>query len=474
MRQCLLPLALLLVTSLAPAAAKEPPQKTFSDAACGYAFDFPAQFRVEVVERVGCDVTLAFQQRRRVRRNTAWKTVHTLWIKAFDGDFEAGAKESGFERGDNGVWVALGRQGAQVTADNVAGGQWRGLRASPPVGCFNVPGGHYSGLSDYDFAFLNNGGGRSIRLDAGVCPSDAESLDLVLPSFRFLPRPQARLIDGAGGSATTSSDDEYQGYFCPQTHAMKVYPDERYWLEGTIGGEKARMYLNRGGDGVVGVFYFLRDWKPIFLGGEWRSNSEITVNEYTDGLPNLDATGARLQGRFSGEQLVGAWTSREGATQPVQLTVGLPPTCDLKEPWQRFDDRRWPITFKYPACLHLEVTDKEITVTHPDPIGMIYAGQETWISKSKRRERLQKCGDTWRYGPGCTCTDDTFSCPEASVRRVHGFTVADLHHLEWRIYCRVGGYQGQGEGTDQRIFVDDTEITIINGRDIAQAVRKRR
>ena len=43
------------------------------------------------------------------------------------------------------------------------------------------------------------------------------------------------------------------------------------------------MYLNRGGSGVVGLFYdTLGDWTPTYLGGEWKADAITLKAESAD------------------------------------------------------------------------------------------------------------------------------------------------------------------------------------------------
>jgi hypothetical protein len=74
----------------------------------------------------------------------------------------------------------------------------------------------------------------------------------------------------APSNVPTETADE-QTAFCPSTHNLEVEPSTQYWLEGVIGSKIVKMYLNRGGSGVVGLFYEPNgDWKPVLLGGMWK------------------------------------------------------------------------------------------------------------------------------------------------------------------------------------------------------------
>jgi hypothetical protein len=62
------------------------------------------------------------------------------------------------------------------------------------------------------------------------------------------------------------SGQDTMASYCPQTARLSGRPADR-WFEGTIGPKHVRMYVERGGQEVVGLYYDVADWKPILLGG---------------------------------------------------------------------------------------------------------------------------------------------------------------------------------------------------------------
>jgi hypothetical protein len=44
-----------------------------------------------------------------------------------------------------------------------------------------------------------------------------------------------------------------------------------------MGSKHIRMYLRRGGDALVGIFYDTAAWRPVLLGGQWRAENEIAL-----------------------------------------------------------------------------------------------------------------------------------------------------------------------------------------------------
>src|SRR6516162_11230297 len=86
-----------------------------------------------------------------------------------------------------------------------------------------------------------------------------------------------------------------------------------------------------------------------------------------------------------------------------------------------------------------------------------------------------QCGDRWKYGRSCDCTDAQ-SCKTVPVSKQAGMTVLDANLDEWRVYCRDGGYVGQGDGYDRIFLIDEnwverTGTSVITNR-IISTVRK--
>ena len=53
---------------------------------------------------------------------------------------------------------------------------------------------------------------------------------------------------------------------CPNTKDLSNAKEmNEYWLEGVMGPKQIRMYLERGDDAVVGLYYDVADWKPILF-----------------------------------------------------------------------------------------------------------------------------------------------------------------------------------------------------------------
>ena len=268
------------------------------------------------------------------------------------------------------------------------------------------------------------------------------------------------------GQEQTGGSDGYQGYYCPQTHALKISPSEQYWLQGTIGGKHARMYLNRGGDGVVGVFYYTSDWLPILLGGLWKDGGRIFATDVPrthDALPVVDTATAPLKGRLVDGKFVGSLTSAGGGQQPVHLIAMSQPRCETG-PWRQFEDPGWPVGFSYPPCWHVQATGDEIDLTSPDPMRMAYLGPDITVSKGGmadiKKTGLVMCGQEWKYGYSCDSESDESCTRPAKSPQQGGITVIDISQHEWRTYCIDGGYQGQAEGVDRVLLLGNTWVEV--------------
>ncbi len=251
-------------------------------------------------------------------------------------------------------------------------------------------------------------------------------------------------------SAQTPPPKQYQTGLCPKTAELGPVPRGEYWFEGVLGKKHVRLYLNRGGEGVVGVFYDTESWVPVFVGGKW-----------TTGQPGAIELTARTQRDFEiGEvnaqlnegELVGAWTAKGDQTVlSFRLKEAAQPKCDGKEPWKNFHDAHWPITFSYPASWHVSATDGSITFTCPDASLMAYDEYEIRVWQGPEANNatsdVVQCGEKWIYGYGCKCGRDIGDCKAAVAAEQEGMTVLTADDRAWRVYCRDGGYVGLGAGS---------------------------
>ncbi len=113
------------------------------------------------------------------------------------------------------------------------------------------------------------------------------------------------------------------------------------------------MYLERGGEGVVGLFYDKADWKTTLLGGSWAKDDTIQITTSIEG-PDL-VTSGKLKGRVTVNGFEGVWTPKDSNTsQPVHMKAEPEPPCGGNGAWRKFSDSKWPITFWYPAAWHLQ------------------------------------------------------------------------------------------------------------------------
>jgi len=251
--------------------------------------------------------------------------------------------------------------------------------------------------------------------------------------------------------------------YCPQTRQLEAEPSQKFFLEGTIGKRKVRMYLDRGGSSIVGLFFDLAgNWESTLLGGAW-NHGEIDASDATENHP---ATG-RLKASLAGNRLAGTWTPESGSdAEPVDLITIPEPACDGNESWKPFDDSKSPVSFSYPASWRLDDSGDAITLTCPNPSAIAYDQhidiyQGTGVPKGPTS--LLQCGKTWKYGSNCDCrpNNSSLGCEQARISRRNAVTILDVSEQEWRIYCRGGGYVASGDGEDRILLMGDRWLEII-------------
>jgi hypothetical protein len=282
-------------------------------------------------------------------------------------------------------------------------------------------------------------------------------------------------LTASAQTAPSSEPDETAGEqtgFCPTTHNLELAPKAEYWLEGVLGSKTVKMYLNRGGSGVVGLFYEPNgDWKPILLGGMWKP-SGIDLSAGADSAAFDSETLApigRLQGQLTDNLFLGQWTpTGSDNAEPVHLSVVPKIECDGKGVWKRFDSQKWPFSFSYPAAWHLveehDGPGDYIRLICPDPESMAYDNDvivKEAVGKPTEESGLVLCGKEWRYNADCgdDIKDSAFDhIPVQSVR--HGMKIMDISAREWRNYCRYGGYVAQTDGTDRVVLLQNGWIRI--------------
>lgn len=253
--------------------------------------------------------------------------------------------------------------------------------------------------------------------------------------------------------ANAVQDTRDQTAYCPQTHALQVSPSAKYWFQGDIGKTAIRMFLDRGGNGVVGLFYATAgNWTPTLLGGDWGSTG-ISLSAQSD---NRTLTG-RLQGRLAKNAFIGSWTpANSHQAQPVRLTATPEPACDGKGAWKQFSDPKWPLSFSYPASWRMKQEGHTIELICPDPEAMAYNTEVTvqmGTGAPAGAGVLQHCANGWRYGSLCDCGARENTCQVPKITQSQGNTFLNLDQSEWRVYCRNGGYVGQGYGADRFVLL---------------------
>ena len=267
-------------------------------------------------------------------------------------------------------------------------------------------------------------------------------------------------------TAQTPGGKPLQTAFCPKTAEMETAPSGKYWFEGNLGQKHVRMFLERGGAGVVGILYDTADWMPLTLGGRWSGGQDGTVE--ATARNDRDAELAIVRGKVSERGFSGTWsTGEDGERLPLELKAVARPKCDGSEAWKVFNDKRWPITFSYPGSWHLSVNGDTVTLTCPDAAMMAYDGYEIDVLEGADANTVTsdfvQCGDTWLYGhDNCKCGEEKH-CALAPVAERGGMTILKGDDIAWRAFCRGGGYVGPGQGDRQVLTFGDNWI-VMEGR----------
>jgi hypothetical protein len=247
-------------------------------------------------------------------------------------------------------------------------------------------------------------------------------------------------------------------------------PSGQYSLQGIIGSKTVRMYLSLAGPDSDGLFYALEgDWTPVFLFGSWKPGGFDFSGESKNQKPL-----GRLRGQLTDNVFLGQWTPTGGEhAEPVRLSVVPKTGCEGKGKWTRFDSPKWPFSISYPASWRLVEehygSGDYIRLICPDPEAMAYDTDLTIkeaVGKPTEESGLVRCGKSWRYGANCgdDIKDSALShIPAQSLR--HGMRILDISDREWRMYCRNGGYVGQGDGKDRVILLQNGWIRITREGD---------
>jgi hypothetical protein len=265
-------------------------------------------------------------------------------------------------------------------------------------------------------------------------------------------------------SAQAPNGKQFQTGYCPRTAELDAAVEQQYWFEGMLGKKHVRMYLNRGGDGVVGVYYDTTDWVPVFLGGKWIASESGSVD--MTALSGRDRTVGKLKGKLTASGLAGSWEGSGESGTEFQLKAETQPKCDGSEKWKNFSDGHWPITFSYPGSWHASVSGDSVTLTCPDASLMAYDGWEISVRQGGDAQNettgFVQCGDKWIYGYDCKCGPNPGGCKTAVLMDRGGMTELKADEMEWRVYCRDGGLVGSGSG-DRRVLMFGDNWIVVEG-----------
>lgn len=293
------------------------------------------------------------------------------------------------------------------------------------------------------------------------------------------------VLTTAMAAAQTPGAKEYQSGICPSKPPLEAAQSSQHWLQGSVGQNQVRMYLERGGEVVVGVLYDMQNWRPLILGGRWKEGGIVELTARIE-----DAPFGQLNGRIIGGGFAGSWKAQGNVaieSGPVRLKAMPRPNCgQLAGTLRQFSDPQWPVTFSYPGSWRLEAQADRLDLTCPDPSAMAYSDfninvtQGSLANEGNQAGNFVRCGGTWRYGRSCNC-DNPGACEVAEVKDRDGITILAGDEQEWRVYCRSGGYVGEGYGSDRLLLINNRWVDWIGQgspskliEEILATVRRRR
>jgi hypothetical protein len=251
------------------------------------------------------------------------------------------------------------------------------------------------------------------------------------------------------------------------------------WLEGDIGGNPVRMFIEAGGwpkeDGLWGAYYYTRDWSPLMLDGTRLADGTLRLSEgepgpSVEGRPRLDIK--------IGTTVTGTWTSGDGVPKlPVRLHRRKQPLRfedAIKSP-RRFADPRWPMQLQYPAGWRLDAGETDLTLRSPDPQDMMF-GIMLQCERGRGLPPAPGAGDAarefkgffyrtpdgWRIegNPAHEC-DDVESCPVPETRRA-GAVILMSGETSYRSH-NAWGYSGIASAREHLVIAGEEWVHCTDG-----------
>jgi hypothetical protein len=286
-------------------------------------------------------------------------------------------------------------------------------------------------------------------------------------------------------AAQTPGARRYQSDVCPSEPPLEVTPSSQNWFEGSVGERWVRIYLERGGEAVVGILYDTDTWLPVTLGGRWKKGGIVELTARINGAPFGQLNGQVTSGGFAGSWEPQGNIAIKGGSALLK-TVSQPNCAQFAGALRQFNDPQWPVTFSYPDSWRLDAQVDALTLTCPDPSAMAYSDFDIRVTQgSLAREGAHtggfvRCGETWRYGPSCDC-DNLAACKVAEISYHDDIAIVAGDEQEWRVYCRNGGYVAQGFGYDRVLVIDNRWVDLTGQgppseliKEIVKTVRRRR
>lgn len=228
-----------------------------------------------------------------------------------------------------------------------------------------------------------------------------------------------------------------------------------------MGSHRIRMYLERGDDAVVGLYYDVADWKPILLGGSWKDLG-LTLQTWPElGAPDTEHRLPKFVLQGDPKRLSGEWVPVDKANLRVELQSTTERSCKGEGPWRTFNATGWPFTFSSPASWrvvpHQDAREGSSTrwleLMCPDPKSMAY-GEKIEIAREwpgpdgMVSDFIRGSHGEWLYGPACDQPARKIGegCYQPNLTTRQGMQLFAADQGEWRTYCINGAYRGAAEG----------------------------
>ena len=242
--------------------------------------------------------------------------------------------------------------------------------------------------------------------------------------------------------------------------------DTEFWLEGTVGVARVRVYFNTEPDGrLTGTFYDVNTWSPVAFEGLRGEDCKFRIVETHDSQPRIVWEGVFKNRVFEGTRR----TADSGENAAIRLQRIPDMDCDGKGKWIRLAISEFGVSLEYPENWRLaERSEESIRFLCPDPRAVQFSGSGVAIEYAGPPDVLTKIGrfaksqGTWLVSSadiGGSCEVAAAFCTEARVSRRGEMTVVQGSGST-RLYLSGSSYQGLGEEEAYILLLKDRSFHV--------------